>query len=220
MSLHPPLAAVIFDMDGVLADTEPLWQRAELEIFGALGVPLTLPMMHTTMGLRCDEVVAKWYQLYPWEGKSVTQVHDEIVARVIALMRAEAVLLPGVRTAIAQVQAAGLRLALASSSPMVLIEAMLDHLGVRDAFEILRSAEVETHGKPHPAVYLHTADALGVSPLQCLAIEDSFNGLLAAKAARMRCVLVPAPEFWGDPRWAIADRVLHSLEEFELDALR
>lgn len=216
MVQNPPLKAVIFDMDGVLADTEPLWQRAELEIFGALGVPLTQQMLHSTMGLRCDEVVAKWYQLYAWEGKSVGQVHDEIVARVIGLVREEAVLLPGVRSAIDKVQAAGLRLALASSSPMALIEAMLDHLGIRAAFEILRSAEVETHGKPHPAVYLHTAEALGVSPLQSMAIEDSFNGLLAAKAARMRCVLVPADEFWGDPRWAIADQVLRSLEEFEL----
>jgi mannitol-1-/sugar-/sorbitol-6-/2-deoxyglucose-6-phosphatase len=214
MSVNPEIKAVIFDIDGVLADTEPLWQQAELEIFGALGVPLTTQMLHSTMGLRCDEVVAKWYQLYPWEGKSLAQVHDEIVARVIGLVRAQAVVLPGVHEAIAQVQAAGLRLALASSSPMSLIEAMTEHLGIRDAFEILRSAEAETHGKPHPAVYLHTASDLGVSPLQCVAIEDSFNGLLAAKAARMRCVLVPAPEFRGDARWAIADRVLGSLAEF------
>lgn len=210
-----PLKAVIFDMDGVLADTEPLWQQAEMEIFGALGVPLTLEMLHSTMGLRCDEVVAKWHQLYPWEGKSRAQVHDAIVARVIALVLAQAQPLPGVLDAIAQVRAAGLRLALASSSPMSLIEAMTAHLGLHDAFEILRSAETETHGKPHPAVYLSTAAALGVSPLECMAVEDSFNGLLAAKAARMRCILVPAPALKDDPRWAIADRVLGSLEEFE-----
>lgn len=217
MNIHPPLKAVIFDMDGVLADTEPLWQQAELEIFGALGVPLTPAMLNSTMGLRCDEVVANWFLQYPWPDKPQAQVHDEIVARVIALIRAHAVVLPGVRAAIAQVQAAGLRLALASSSPMVLIEAMLQHLGLRDAFEILRSADAETHGKPHPAVYLHTAADLGVSPLQCMAIEDSFNGLLAAKAARMRCTLVPARETWGDPRWGIADHVLRSLEEFRLE---
>ncbi len=216
MSAYPSLKAVIFDMDGVLADTEPLWQQAELEIFGALGVPLTQAMLHSTMGLRCDEVVANWYLQYPWEGPTVMEVHDRIVARVIALIRQQAVLLPGVRQAIARVQAAGLRLALASSSPMVLIEAMLDHLDLRQAFEILRSAESETHGKPHPAVYLHTAEDLGISPMQCMAIEDSFNGLLAAKAARMRCVFVPAAEFWGDKRAGIADVVLRSLEEFEL----
>jgi mannitol-1-/sugar-/sorbitol-6-/2-deoxyglucose-6-phosphatase len=216
MSLNLEVKAVIFDMDGVLADTEPLWQQAEMEIFGALGVPLTLQMLHSTMGLRCDEVVAKWHALYPWQGKTVSQVHDEIVDRVIGLVRAQAVPLPGVGAAIAQVKAAGLRIALASSSPMSLIEAMTTHLGLHDAFEILRSAEVETHGKPHPAVYLHTAADLGISPLQCVAIEDSFNGLLAAKAARMRCVLVPAPEFRGDPRWAIADRVLGSLEELRV----
>lgn len=214
MQPQPSLKAVIFDMDGVLSDTEPLWQRAETEIFGGLGVPLTHEMLQSTMGLRCDEVVAKWNLLYPWQGPTEAEVHDCIVARVIALIRAEAVPLPGVRDAIAQVQAAGLRIALASSSPMVLIDAMLDHLGLAGAFALRRSAEDDTHGKPHPAVYLRTAADLGVSPLHCLAIEDSFNGLLAAKAARMRCCLVPA--HLADPRWGIADKVLPSLEGFSL----
>lgn len=201
-------------MDGVISDTEPLWQAAERDIFGALGIDLTDAMLHSTMGLRCDEVVAKWFAFKPWEGKSLAQVHDEIVDKVIEKVLERAVISPGVKETIQAVKAAGLRLALASSSPMKLIQAMLQHFGIKEEFELLHSAESEDYGKPHPAVYIHTAEFLGVSPLNCLAIEDSFNGLLAAKAAKMRCVLVPAS--MNDPRWAIADQVLPSLAQFDL----
>ena len=219
MNTNLPLKAIIFDMDGVISDTEPLWQQAENEIFGSLGVELTPAMLHSTMGLRCDEVVEKWYAFQPWKGKSQAAVHDEIVDRVIELVIAKAVIFPGVKAVIAEVKAAGLKLALASSSPMRLIEAMTKHFGIYEEFEFLHSAEYEAFGKPHPAVYIHTAQQIGVSPMNCAAIEDSFNGLLAAKAAKMRCILVPDPAHRNDPRWAIADLVLDSLEGFELDLI-
>lgn len=211
-----PIKAVIFDMDGVISDTEPLWQTAEKEIFGALGIDLTEEMLHSTMGLRCDEVVAKWYAIQPWENKSLQAVHDDIVARVIELVLKDAVIFEGVKDVIAQVKSAGLKLALASSSPLVLILAMLTHFDILQEFEYVHSAEFESYGKPHPAVYIHTASELGVPPVNCLAIEDSFNGLLAAKSAKMTCVLVPDARNRNDARWAIADRVLNSLKDFDL----
>lgn len=216
MNVKPPLRAVIYDMDGTLTDSEPLWQIAEHEVFSTVGIDLSEEMMHSTVGLRIDEVIANWHMQFPWQGKSQHQIHDEIVDRVIELVQERGQLLPGVQASIAQVREAGLRIALASASPMRLIEAVVEHLGLRDAFEILRSGVDDSHGKPHPAVYIRTAGDLGVPTIQCLAIEDSFNGLLAAKSARMRCLLVPSVGGLGDRRWGIADAVLPSLEGFRL----
>lgn len=210
------LQAAIFDMDGLLVDTEPLWRKAEVEVFGALGVPLTDALAHTTTGLRVDEVVAHWRARYPWEGPDDERVADDILDAVTALIVREGQLLPGVAHALALVKAADLQVGLASSSPLRLIEAVLGHFGLRGHFACWLSAEHEAYGKPHPAVYLRAAAALVAAPTACLAFEDSFNGLLAAKAARMQCVLVPAPEARGDKRWGIADLVLDSLADFEL----
>jgi mannitol-1-/sugar-/sorbitol-6-/2-deoxyglucose-6-phosphatase len=208
------LQAAIFDMDGLLVDTEPLWRKAEVEVFGALGVPLTDALAHTTTGLRVDEVVAHWRARHPWAGTDDARVADDILDAVTALILREGRMLPGVLHALEQVQVAGLKVGLASSSPMRLIEAVLGHFVLRDHFQCWLSAEHEPFGKPHPAVYLRAATALAVPPTACIAFEDSFNGLLAAKSARMRCVLVPAPEARDDQRWGIADAVLDSLADF------
>lgn len=210
------LQAAIFDMDGLLVDTEPLWRIAEVDVLGALGVPLTDALAHTTTGMRVDEVVAHWRVRHPWQGPSDQQVADDILDAVTALIVREGVLLPGVLATLVQVKAAGLRVGLASSSPLRLIETVLGHFDLRPWFERWLSAEHEPYGKPHPAVYLRAAAALEVAPTTCIAFEDSFNGLLAAKSARMRCVLVPAPAAREDLRWGIADAVLDSLEDFQL----
>lgn len=216
MNAGPAVKAVIFDMDGTLFDSEPLWQIAEFEVFSTVGVTLTTEMMHSTIGLRIDEVIAYWFTQFPWTGKSQEQIHDEIVDRVIGLVQERGSLLPGVVDALAQVRASGLRIALASASPMRMIEDLVTHFGIRDAFEILRSGADDSHGKPHPAVYIRTAGDLGIPTVECLAVEDSFNGLLAAKAARMKCLLVPSVGGLHDPRWGIADQVLENLTEFKL----
>lgn len=218
MTSRIPLKAVIFDMDGTLCDSEPLWQIAEYEVFSTVGIELSREMMHSTIGLRIDEVIDSWHRQFPWSGKSQQQVHDEIVDRVIELIIERGELLPGVIEAVAQVKEAGLHIALASASPMRMIEAVLENFGIREDFELLRSGVDDSHGKPHPGVYIRTAADLGVQPIECLAIEDSFNGLLAAKSARMRCLLVPSVGGLHDKRWGIADQVLGSLEGFNLQA--
>jgi sugar-phosphatase len=140
-------------------------------------------------------------------------VERAVVERVIALVRERGELKPGVEQALSLVQSRGLRTALASSSPSAIIDTVLDRFGLRSAFEIVHSAEGEPYGKPHPGVYLHTAERLGVRPQECLAIEDSPNGVLAAKAAGMRCLAVPEPPLRGHPWFAIADAVVESLAE-------
>lgn len=218
-SEHPASAGrhtvVIFDMDGVLIDSEPLWRRAEIEVFGTVGVALTEADCMRTTGLRIDEVVAFWHRQQPWAEPAVTEVAARIVTRVIELVRAEGEPLPGAVAALDFFAARGLPLGLASSSPLRLIEAVLARLRLRERFAAVHSAEHEARGKPDPAVYLHAAAQLGHDPARCVAIEDSIPGVLAAVAAGMGCIAVPAPEDRNDSRLRSASVVLGSLRELD-----
>lgn len=213
------IEAVIFDMDGLLIDSEELWREAEAAAFRAVGVPMTAEDGRLTMGLRCDEVVEFWYERYPWAGPTRSEVEAAINRGVIDLVVERADALPGAVATVRVLEAAGYPLGLASSSDSDLIGAVVDKLGIRTSLRVLQSAEHEPYGKPHPAVYLAAANALGARPDRCLAFEDSPAGLLAAKAARMACFVVPAPEMRADRRFCIADRMLDSLEQFELSML-
>ena len=210
------LDAAIFDMDGLLVDTEPLWHDAEVQVLKALGVPLTRADCLQPTGLRIDEVVAHWRARFPWSGPEDMSVANDIIDEVARLVALRGRLLPGAEAAIGRARTSDLRVALASSSPMRLITAILDHFHLTAHFEVIRSAETEAYGKPHPATFITTALALGVHPVACVALEDSFRGVLAAKAARMRCVVVPEPSARQDPRWVIADLALDSLEEIAM----
>ena len=191
--------ALVFDMDGVLIDSEPLWRRAEVACFGEVGLALEERDCRETMGLRIDEACAYWFERAPWTGPSVHDVALRIVDRMATLVAAEGEPMPGARRAIEAAQDEGFRLALASSSPMRLIEAVLDRFGWRDAFEVLRSAEDEARGKPAPDVYVATIRALELAPERAIAIEDSANGVRSARAAGLRCIAVPEAAARHDP---------------------
>jgi sugar-phosphatase len=212
------LEAVIFDMDGVLIDSEPLWQDVEIEVLGALGVPITRELCRQTMGFRVEEAMAFWFERHPWEGPSVHEVAERVVDGVIAAVGRRGTAMPGVHALMDLLVAADVRLAIASSSYYRVIDAVITRLDLADRFEVVHSAEDEERGKPDPAVYLTAAAKLGVPPAHCLAIEDSPNGVVAAKAAGMRCIAVPDPGTEHDPRISGADLVLASLED--LDASR
>ncbi|MDY7100276.1 MAG: hexitol phosphatase HxpB [Actinomycetota bacterium] len=213
------MKAVIFDMDGVLIDSEPLWQEAEIEVFGTIGVELDNEMCAQTTGLRIDEAVAHWFDRRPWPGPTVAEVAATVVDRVSALITERGRPLPGLSPLLDLLAERGVPLAVASSSPIGLIETVITHLGHDDLFSVVHSATNEPLGKPHPGVYLTAASLLGVHPTECLAFEDSVNGVLAAKSARMRCVAVPAPTDRADPRFAIADAVVPSLDAIDTDLL-
>lgn len=209
----PSIEAVIFDMDGVLLDSEPLWRRAEIAAFAAVGVTLTEDDCRRTMGRRIDEVVAHWHRERPWPDPDLDAVTDAVLDGVAALVAAEGVPLPGVAEAVALAEELGLARAVASSSPRHLIEVTLDRLDLADAFPVVHSAEDEAAGKPDPAVYLSTAATLGVAPAACVAIEDSLNGLRSARAAGMAVVAVPEAPLPADadPSWGEAVVILDSL---------
>lgn len=213
MSTERQIRAAIFDMDGLLIDSEPLWDRAEHEVLSELGVDFTrrheLP---DTRGLRIDLVVDLWFGQQPWSGPDRAAVVERMIARVISLVEQTRPLLPGVREAVALCNAQGLKVGLASASPLYMLEKVLAMFELREQFDALASADTLAYSKPHPQVYLNCAAALGVDPLCCVALEDSVNGMIASKAARMRSIVVPAPESQLDPRFALADVKLPSLE--------
>lgn len=218
-----PCDAVIWDCDGTMIDSEPLWHIAEHEVFTSLGMHWTDGDGLSTTGLRIDAVVQHWADTRGWPdptgpGRSPADVTARIVAEMANLIRTRGKPLPGLSQAIALCKANGVRLAVASSSPRVLIDAALVALGLSDTFEVIASGGDEVFGKPHPATYLTAAARLGVAPTRCLAIEDSINGVLSAKAARMKVVAVPMVDPSGRPLdrgFGIADIVLRSLEDFD-----
>jgi mannitol-1-/sugar-/sorbitol-6-/2-deoxyglucose-6-phosphatase len=205
-------------MDGLLLDSEVLWHKAEVEIFGSLGVPILDAMGRSTKGMYVNEVVAFWYAQYPWDGPSADEVVDQLLARVGDLVETEGRLLPGATRALDLTGERG-PLALASSTPMALIVRCLKHFGLLERFVTIHSAEFEQYGKPHPGVFLSAAMSLGVAPASCLVLEDSAAGVLAAKAATMTVVAVPVIEDRARPEFRIADLVLSSLEELTPDWL-
>lgn len=204
--------ATLFDMDGLLIDSEILWHKAELEIFARLKVPMSASDGRSTKGLYVDEVVDYWYGIHPWEGPTPSDVSDELLTRVGDLVESEGRLMPGALRAIDLASERG-PVALASSTPLALIERCLHHFNLTDRFASIHSAQFEPYGKPHPGVFLTAASSLGVRPTRCLVFEDSPAGVLAAKAASMFVVAVPTPDDRDDPVFAVADLVLTSLEE-------
>jgi mannitol-1-/sugar-/sorbitol-6-/2-deoxyglucose-6-phosphatase len=205
------LRAVVFDMDGLLVDSEPLWVRAEIEIFGEVGLILGEEDCAKTKGLRVDDVIAYWHARRPWDRRPPAEVEARLVMRVAELVRAEGRALPGVANAIDVARADGRLLALASSSPSLIIHAVLERLGLAGVFPIVQSAETEPLGKPHPGVFLRTAERLGVSPVECVVLEDSLTGIISAKAARMACIAVPFDHPNHEPGFALADAIVGSL---------
>jgi beta-phosphoglucomutase-like phosphatase (HAD superfamily) len=206
------LHATLFDMDGLLLDSEILWHKAEVEIFGSLGVPIADAEGRSTKGMFVNEVVKFWSSLFPWEGPSTDVVVGLLLSRVGDLVESEGRLLPGALRALNLTGERG-PLALASSTPMALIVRCLKHFDLLDRFSSIHSAEFEPYGKPHPGVFLSAAAALDVAPSVCLVLEDSAAGVLAAKAARTTVIAVPTHDDRDHAEFLLADLVLDSLEE-------
>ena len=160
----PPLAAAIFDLDGLLVDSEPIWHDTEVEVFAALGLDLSGRPQRETKGLRVDEVVKLWRTRFDWGDPPDGVVVDRIVSGVAASVRKRGELLPGAIEAIAWFRRHGLPVAIASASTWPVIDAALETFGLRELVDLVHSGEDEPYGKPHPAVFLTTAAALGVAP--------------------------------------------------------
>ena len=197
--------AVIFDMDGVLIDSEPLWKIAMEEMFKSVGCSLTRKDFQKTVGLRLDEVIQYWYEHTGWENATPKEVEEAIVRRMIELLNENGTPLTGVIETLEFLKLKGKKIGLATSSYAVLIDTVLNALSIRQYFDFTHSAENESHGKPHPAVYLTVADQLQIQPKKCLVIEDSLNGIISGKAARMTVVCIPEKSHSPEPKLSLAD---------------
>lgn len=198
-------------MDGLLVDSEPAWRAVHREVFAELGVRLEDWPTLVTAGMRVDEVVALRRTYHDWGSPTDLEVVASITGKVAERLAADAVLLPGAIEAIDWCRGHGLAVALATGSTWAVLDAVAKRFELRRHLDALVSAEDVQLGKPHPAVFITAAAAIGVEPTDCLAFEDSLTGLIAAKAASMRVVAVPRGASVGDPRMILADVLLDSL---------
>jgi sugar-phosphatase len=211
---------VIFDMDGLLLDTETLWGESMWRVAGKHRIPISRDRFKETTGLRIYEVTEHWARHYPWEGSRADEVAEEILDDIIALSKERGSIMPGVEDLLRMLAENGFRIGLASSSPARMIDALVAHFGIKPLFHCITSADAVSYGKPHPAVFLHCAEGLGSLHHQCLVLEDSVNGMIAGKAARMKVVAVPDALHFDDPRFSLADLKLASLESLDLQTIR
>ena len=213
------IQAVVFDMDGVIVDSEQVWEDVREEYVREVGGAYTERATRDMMGMSSHE----WSRYLSAElGVPGTpdEINAAIVDRMVARYGEAPPLIPGAVDAV-QAAAAHWPLGIASSSNPELIEVVLRSAGLSDLFPVAVSSQEVGRGKPSPDVYLEAARRLGVEPKHCSAVEDSHNGIRSAKAAGMRVVVFPNAHFPPDEEsLALADAVVGSMAELTPDVLR
>lgn len=207
------IKAVIFDMDGVIIDSEPLWRRAMIRSFVEVGIPFTDEHCRVTTGLRFKEVIAFWFTKHHINHIGIDEFDELVINRLCQLIEQEGKLMPGVLESLIFFKEKGFKIGIGTSSNTRLMNTVVDVLKIRPYFDVLCSAEHMTYGKPHPEVYLSCAQKLNTDPQHCLVIEDSVNGIIAGKAAQMKVVAVPEELNKHNSKFAIADYKANSLFE-------
>ncbi len=207
------IKAVIFDMDGVIIDSEPLWRRAMIKSFIEVGIPFSDEHCRITTGLRFKEVIDFWFKKHHISHISIDEFDDLVINRLCVLIKEEGKAMKGLIEILPFLKKKGLKLGIGTSSNTKLMNTVVDVLNIRHYFDELCSAEHMSHGKPHPMVYLNCAEKLNVKPLQCLVIEDSVNGIIAGKAAQMKVLAIPEDINKNNPKFSIADYTMESLIE-------
>ncbi|MES2850624.1 MAG: hexitol phosphatase HxpB [Bacteroidota bacterium] len=208
------LNTVIFDMDGLLIDSEPIWNEAADEIFKQYGIRISTEQYSTTTGMRIKEFVLYWFRLNNIPAENATTAEEKIIQLVIEKVKTKGKPMQGLEHIFNFFISRKYKIGLASSSPMSLIDVVIDKLGVRNYINAVCSAADLPLGKPHPQVYLDCAAALNSHAHECICFEDSFNGLIAAKAAGMKCVVIPAKHDSTKPKFSAADLKISSLHNF------
>jgi len=210
-----PILAVVFDMDGVLVDTEHLWDEVREELTTEWGGRYTPEAQEAMMGMSSLEWSRYLHETVGLRAAPET-INAEVVRRMLARYELELPVVPGAVEAVRRLDEEGFRLAVASSSNRELIDAVIRRLELTAAFEATVSSEEVARGKPAPDVYLEAARRLDVPPGRCAAIEDSASGIRAAHAAGMRVVAYPNRHYPPPAEaLALADRVLRSLAELD-----
>ncbi len=209
-----PVKLAIFDMDGVIIDSEPFWQEVEKQVFAKIGFDVTsLVEGGRTKGVRLDEVIRNWQAILGFDKGISETIYSEIIQGIVDRIEKDGVRIPYAEEAINFFAERGVALALASGSNYEIIDVVMKKFNLRDRFSVIYSAEDEIYGKPHPGIFITTATLVGVLPMHAVVIEDSLNGVVAAKAASMRVIAVPPANEQSDVRFSLADCQLNSLSE-------
>jgi len=212
------IKAVIFDMDGLMVDTEPLYSKAMSQVAEKRGKSFTLDIKQKLMGRRAIESLTIFKeQLGLNESpEELLREREEIYGKLLAQ---NVTPMPGLFKLLDLLNKLDIRKAIASSSKRKWIELIIHKLGILDQFEIIVSGEEIKHGKPDPEIYLLTSKKLNLAPEECLVLEDALSGVASAKAAKMKCITVPN-QFTQGLDFSNADLVVNSLEEIDETILR
>jgi HAD superfamily hydrolase (TIGR01509 family) len=204
--------AVIFDMDGLLLDSEQVWDAVREQLAHDRGARWHDGAQRDMMGMSAPEWSRYMHDVIGLP-ETPAEINDEVVRRMAERYRERLPLVPGAVDAVERI-AARWPLGLASSSNRPLIELALEQAGLARCFPVTVSSEEVARGKPAPDVYIEAARRLGVDPARAAAIEDSHNGILAGRAAGMRVIAVPNPHFPPGPDALVAANVvLDSISE-------
>lgn len=207
---------IIFDMDGVIIDSEALWKRAEKKVFSSVGVKLSDDLCKITETMTTAEVTKFWFDRQPWKDKSLYEIENSVIECVAHLIKEEGKPIAGIENFIKKLKAQGYKIGLATNSPAVLIPAVLKKLNLEKYFDATSSAEHEAAGKPNPSVYLTVAKKLNSKPEHCVAVEDSFTGLMAAKNAGMTTIIISKNL---SEHHTIADYPINGYDQFDISLL-
>ncbi|MES2429486.1 MAG: hexitol phosphatase HxpB [Bacteroidota bacterium] len=208
------LNTVIFDMDGVLIDSEPLWSEATDEVFKKYGIAITQTQYSTTTGLRTKEFVNWWFSVYKIPLENAVRAEQDIVETVVNKINQKGMAMPGLEHIFNYFIDRKFKIGMATSSGYPVINTVIKKLGISNYLQAISSADDLQYGKPHPEVYLNCASKLGSNPVECICFEDSFNGMIAAKASKMKCVVIPAPHENQHIKFNAADLKISSLQNF------
>lgn len=208
------IQAVIFDMDGTLIDSEPMWKEAEKQVFSSVGVEVSDELSDQTASMTTREVTEFWYCHFPWQGKSLEKVENEVIECVAKLIAVNGVPMEGVQEILDFFQGKKFKIGLSTNAPSRLIPVVLKKLNIAHYFHAISSSEDEKKGKPDPAVYLTTAKKLNVKPSQCIVFEDSISGILSASNANMKTVVIPPPIEFTNKKYQISHIKLKKLSDF------
>ena len=211
------IKAVIFDMDGVMIDSEHLWEKTERILLARRDIEYTPTYRDQIVGLNQNDSGKLLVDTFNLK-EDVQDIINERVEILTGIYEEELELVAELLPLLNQLQEHNFRLAVASSSPMRVIDLVLNMFSLHEHFPIIVSGECTEDGKPHPAIYLHTAQRLEVEPHECVAIEDSINGVKSAKAAGMYCIAVPDKRL-SQEEFKNADLILPSLNRISPDLI-
>ncbi len=211
------IKAVIFDMDGVMIDSEPLWEKTEKIMMANRGLVYTPVYREKIVGLGQKDSAILLKDTFGLEDETEEIINSRI-SILLDIYDEELELVSGLESLLESLSDSPLKVALASSSPIRVINFVLDKFELGKYFDPVVSGDMVENGKPNPDIYLHTAGLMGLNPTECVVIEDSINGVVSAKAADMNCIAVPDKRL--DPSgFKKADVIMDELEMVKLEAL-